>query len=63
MREKPKGMYPAVKQARRSLKKKTGGEQDQKQKEHLITVKYIYIYMEAFNLLLKLAAKNFRSLM
>lgn len=39
MREKPKGMYPAVKQARRSLKKKTGGEQDQKQKEHLITVK------------------------
>ena len=45
MREKPKGMYPAVKQARRSLKKKTGGEQDQKQKEHLITVKKkIHIY-------------------
>ena len=33
MREKQKGMYPADKQARKSLKKKTEGEQGQKEKK------------------------------
>ena len=33
MREKQKGVYPADKQARKSLKKKTEGEQGQKEKK------------------------------
>lgn len=41
MQEEHKGMYPALKQAQRSLKEKTEREQGQKQKENLITMKKI----------------------
>ena len=39
LQEQRKGMYPALKQAQRSLKEKTEREQGQKQKETLITMK------------------------